>query len=262
MAVFAGQGDPKRTMTTLWRAPLSGAATGPGPKRGLSVDAILTAAIEIADTAGIKQLSMRAVGERLGTSAMALYTYVPSKRELIDLMYDHAHAGVARTYQVVGGWRAAAVQWADDLWSLYLDHPWLLQISFARPVLGPNEQAVLESLLTILHPVELPPATTSGLVTSLFDLVRGAARTTAEARTAAAVTGLSDVDWWAARTAVMAEVAPDFAERFPMTVALGAADVRPEPAADQPYLEAAAERNLATGLSLLLDGVEAGLAVS
>jgi hypothetical protein len=193
---------------------------------------------------------------------MALYTYVPSKRELIDLMYDHAHAGLARTYRVGAGWRAAVVQWADDLWSLYLDHPWLLQVSFARPVLGPNEQAVLESLLTILHPVELAPATTSGLVTSLFDLVRGAARTTAEARTAAVVTGLSDADWWAARTAVMAEVAPDFAARFPMTVALGAADDRSEPVADQPYLEAAAERNLATGLSLLLDGVEAGLAVS
>ena len=56
MAVFAGQGDPKRTMTTLWRAPgpLSEAAGGPGPKRGLSVDAILAAAIEIADTAGIE----------------------------------------------------------------------------------------------------------------------------------------------------------------------------------------------------------------
>src|SRR5215475_11387218 len=139
MTVFAGQGDPRRTMVALWRGSVTAPPAGPGPKRGLSTDAILGAAIEIADTAGIDQLSMRSVGERLGTSAMGLYTYVPSKRELIDLMYDHAHAGLARSYGVGGGWRAAVAQWADDLWALYLRHPWLLQISFARPVLGPNE---------------------------------------------------------------------------------------------------------------------------
>ena len=31
---------------------------------------------------------MRAVAERLGVSAMTLYTYVPGKAELLDLMVD------------------------------------------------------------------------------------------------------------------------------------------------------------------------------
>jgi AcrR family transcriptional regulator len=255
MTVFAGQGDPGRTMALLWRTPDQAPAGGPGPKRGLTVDAVVRAAIEVADTVGLEQLSMRTVGERLGTSAMALYTYVPSKRELIDLMYDEAHAGFARSYRLGAGWRPAVAQWAVDLWNLYLAHPWVLQVSFARPVLGPHEQAVLESLLRILEPVDLPAATVAGAVTSLFNLVRGAAATVAEARAASAATGMSDDQWWAARAGSLAAVVPDFAERFPMTAALGAASQPVEPG--EPYLETLASRSLTTGLSLLLDGISA-----
>ena len=41
MPVLAGQGDPARSMALLWRTP--SARTGPGPKPGLSVDAIVAA---------------------------------------------------------------------------------------------------------------------------------------------------------------------------------------------------------------------------
>ena len=34
---------------------------------------------------------MRKVAERLGTGAMSLYRYVPSKAELLDLMLDTIH---------------------------------------------------------------------------------------------------------------------------------------------------------------------------
>ena len=37
---------------------------------------------------GLAAVSMRKVAERLGRSAMALYTYVPGKAELLDLMLD------------------------------------------------------------------------------------------------------------------------------------------------------------------------------
>ena len=259
MVVYAGQGDPARTMALLWRPAVADVtAAGPGPKRGISVDAIVTAAIDIADAAGIEQLSMRAVGERLGTSAMALYTYVPSKRELVDLMYDQAHASATRSYGIGGGWRAGVAQWVDDVWATYLAHPWLLQVSYARPVLGPHEQQVLESLLRNLMPLGLQRAQLPGVVTSLFNLVRGAAATVAEARAALAVTGTSDPDWWSARAGTLTEVAPDFAERFPLSVAFGASQAAPEPGV--PYAESLAQRNLMTGLSLLLDGVESALA--
>src|SRR6266542_707026 len=134
-------------MALLWRAPsAAGARSGPGPKPGLSVDAIVEAAIALADADGMAGLSMRAVAERLGVTAMALYTYVPGKDELLDLMYDGAHAELPASYDLGEGWRAAVTRWATDLVRCYVRHPWAPQVSFARPVLGPDEQAVLEAL--------------------------------------------------------------------------------------------------------------------
>ncbi len=98
--VFAGQGDPRRTLSLLWRAEAPPPArTGPGPKPRLSVDAIVAAAVAIADEEGMDALSMRAVGDRLGRTAMALYTHVPGKSELLDLMYDAVHAELPRSYE-------------------------------------------------------------------------------------------------------------------------------------------------------------------
>jgi AcrR family transcriptional regulator len=257
VVVFAGQGDPRRTMALLWRALTPRAQrSAPGPKPGLSVDTIVAAAIAVADADTMDGLSMRAVGERLGRSAMALYTYVPSKRELVDLMYDQAHAEQPTAYDAGAGWRAAVTSWAADQWTLYLRHPWLLQVSYARPVLGPNEQAVVESIGRILHETGLDAGTLRRIVGSLYNLVRGAARTAAESRLAAAATGTSDQEWWIARSSLLAEVAPDFAQRFPVSTSLAQAP-HPAPADDSvPYLETEAKATLDAGLTLLLDGIE------
>jgi len=56
---------------------------------------VAAAAIAIADADGLAALSMRRVAERLGVKAMSLYTYVPGKAELIDLMFDSVLAEVA-----------------------------------------------------------------------------------------------------------------------------------------------------------------------
>ncbi|WP_155372753.1 TetR/AcrR family transcriptional regulator [Catellatospora vulcania] len=262
MTLYGGQGDPARTLALLWRAHSPEAAaeqatgrrtgrTAPGPKQGLTVDAIIEAAIGLADTDGMERLSMRAVGERLGASAMALYTYVPSKRELVDLMYDHAHADLSHAYPRDGGLRPAVLAWADDLWNCYLRHPWLLQVSYARPVLGPHEQAVLESLLAVLHPADLPARRLRPTVSALFHLVRGAAQTAAEGRAAAAATGTSDQQWWTERSALLARLAPDFAQRFPHSTHLAGSST------DTDYDPVRQARQaLDGGLRLLLDGLE------
>ncbi|MDI1461631.1 TetR/AcrR family transcriptional regulator [Catellatospora sp. KI3] len=253
MTVYGGQGDPARTMALLWRggAP-PGTRTAPGPRPGLTVDAIVAAGIALADESGLGGLSMRAVGGRLGTSAMALYTYVPSKRELLDLMYDQAHADLPTGYPAAGP-RAAVLAWAADLWDRYLRHPWLLQVSYARPVLGPHEQAVLETLLGILDAMGLPAAVRRTAVSALLHLVRGMAQTAAESRAAAGATGDADEQWWHARAAQLAQVAPDFAQRFPHSTALAQA-----PAGDGGYDPVAAARAALTGgLDLLLDGLDA-----
>jgi AcrR family transcriptional regulator len=258
MPVLAGQGDPARSMALLWRTP--SARTGPGPKPGLSVDAIVAAAIAVADADGLAGLSMRAVAERLGVTAMALYTYVPGKNELIDLMYDGAHAELPGRYDLGEGWRAAVASWATDLVRFYVRHPWALQVSLARPALGPNEQAVLEALARILRQTGLPPEVPRRVVSLLFYVARGTAQAVAESRLAAAAGGTSEQAWWSSRAAALRQVAPDFAQRFPESVWLASAGAAQRHDDATPYLEHEAMEAFTAGLTVLLDGIEAAMA--
>ncbi|WP_106402160.1 TetR/AcrR family transcriptional regulator [Actinocorallia populi] len=260
MTVYAAQGDPRRTMALLWGVRDTGRR--PGPKQGLSVELIVATGVAVADERGMAELSMRAVAERLGRTAMALYTYVPGKNELVDLMYDSVHAELPVEYDLRDGWRAAMAARAEDLWDFHLRHPWTLQVSQARPVLGPCEYRMLETSVRILRESGLSaPALRRG-IWALHHFIRGSAQAVAEARQAAAATGLSDDDWWYARSEALEEIAPDFAARFPVITWMeneGAFQMEDETV---PYLEQEARETFAAGLVALLDGIETTLAGS
>lgn len=263
MTIFAGQGDSAQSMALLWgtpdtpRSPAENPRKTPGPKRTLNLGTIVEAAIAAADANPTADVSLRAVADRLGCTPMALYTYLPGKAELLDLMYDRAHAELPAPHHPDEEWRTAATTWARQLRAFYLRHPWILRVSHARPVLGPHEQAVLETLAGILLRTGLPTATLRGVVAALFHLVRGNAQTTAEARMAATSTGVPDQQWWAGRSALLQRLAPDFAERFPMSARLATAQPTPTRDDATPYLENRADETFATGLAVLLQGIEA-----
>lgn len=260
MGVLAGQGDPRRSLALLWRGSSADPAPPvPGPKPGLTVDAIVEQAIAVADADGITGLSMRAVADRLGVTAMALYTYVPGKRELVDLMYDGVHAELRAEHDTAPGWRAALTSWADDVLRFYLRHPWVLTVSYARPVFGPHEQRVLEELVRILRETGLPAAVLRSIISVLFHVVRGMAQTIAESRSAATDGDSSEQEWWSQRSAALHEVVPDFAHRFPQSTWLAREQTGDTADDSTPYLERAASHALATGLAILLDGIDVAL---
>ncbi|WP_051865778.1 TetR/AcrR family transcriptional regulator C-terminal domain-containing protein [Streptomyces griseus] len=180
-------------------------------------------------------------------------------------------AGTARSGRVRGG-RVRTVPrrrpppasgLAGDGWDFYLRHPWVLQVSQARPVLGPNEYAVLEALLRILRAAGLEATLVRRVVGTLYHFVRATAQTAAEALRAGAETGVDDTEWWYARSAVMGQVVPDFAERYPtvhwLNSAAAEAAAKDEAShaddADVPYLVREAKRTFDAGLAVLLDGV-------
>lgn len=259
MVVFAGQGDVRRTMALLWRAPGARERTGPGPKPGLSVDEIVDAAIALADAEGMTAVSMRTVGKQLGRTGMALYTYVPSKSELVDLMYDRVLAELPTEYDLTAGWRAAVTEWAGTYWEFFLRHPWVLQVSSARPVLGPNEFATMETLVRLFAGTAVPAPTLRRVSGTLTSFVRGAARMVTESRQAPAATGMSENDWWYARSAALTEAVPDFAEQFPAMVRMELESQVPHDDS-MPYLEREAAETFVAGLEFLLDGIEAAIA--
>jgi AcrR family transcriptional regulator len=53
-------------------------------RQPLNRDVIVAAALEIVEEQGLKSLTMRALGDRLGVEAMALYHYFPSKEALLE----------------------------------------------------------------------------------------------------------------------------------------------------------------------------------
>src|SRR5262245_54493034 len=59
---------------------------GRGPKQKLSLEQVVRAGMEVATGEGIGKLSMRRVAQHLGVGTMSLYTYVPGRDELFELM--------------------------------------------------------------------------------------------------------------------------------------------------------------------------------
>ncbi|MEV6409910.1 TetR/AcrR family transcriptional regulator C-terminal domain-containing protein [Kribbella sp. NPDC051718] len=237
--------DPARAIAVLW-----GRAAGPrrGPRQAASVEEIVASAIGIADADGLDAVTMRAVGNELGRTAMSLYTYVVSRDVLIDLMYDSVHAELGEV-RAGGDWRKAVARWSGKLRDLYLEHPWLLEIQSARPVLGPHEQQVLESLLRILASAELTFEDRQAATSALFSIVKGAARQAVDAR--AAITK-ADAEWWAAAGKALADAAPDFAERFPESTAVAAHQRR---LGAQPWVTAA-DQAFTRAIELLIAGMD------
>lgn len=60
------------------------------PRRPLSRERIVTAALAQVDRHGLEGMSMRRLGEALGVEAMSLYHFFPSKQHLVDALVDHA----------------------------------------------------------------------------------------------------------------------------------------------------------------------------
>jgi AcrR family transcriptional regulator len=118
-----------------------------GPKAGLSPDAIVTAAIELADAEGLAAVSMGRVAERLGYTPMSLYRHVPSKEALLALVQDAAFGDPPASLSSRGGWREDLAAWARGVSSGWLAHPWVLDIPISGPPAMPRSVAWLERAL-------------------------------------------------------------------------------------------------------------------
>lgn len=121
-----------------------------GPKAALSVDAIVAAAIEIADADGLAAVSMGKVAERLGYTPMSLYRHVPSKDDLLTLVQDAAIGEPPPTAGDDPGWREALATWARAIAAAYRARPWVLDIPITGPPAMPHQIAWLERALAAL----------------------------------------------------------------------------------------------------------------
>jgi AcrR family transcriptional regulator len=245
---FSGTGDPTRSMALLWRRRRE-----ERPRRGrppvLSVDAIVVAAIELADGAGLAALSMRALADRMGVGTMSLYTHVPGKAELIDLMVDTVLGEAVRPGEAGGGWRARLEGVARENAALLRRHPWMLEVATVRPPLGPNVIAKYDRELRALEGIGLSDVEMDSVLSLVLGFVHGQARGALEATLAEQRSGLTDDAWWEAHEPLFEQVFD--AERFPVAARVGSAATEAYQGVWDP------DHAFEFGLARVLDGIEA-----
>jgi AcrR family transcriptional regulator len=122
-----------------------------GPKPGLSVDAIVAAAVRVADSEGLEAVSMARVAKELGFTTMSLYRHVASKDELLQLMWNASAQGAESLVLDGVGWRDRLRQWALIQREMMDRHPWITQMPMAAPPLAPNSLTFVERGLETLE---------------------------------------------------------------------------------------------------------------
>lgn len=240
-------GDPARTLALLWGEPERGGRRG--PRQGLTVEEVVRAATRVADAEGLDAVTMRRVAGDLGVAPMTLYTYVPGKAELLDLMLDAAYSRMARANTAGRAWRERLVAIADENRVLFVTHPWAAAISTTRPPLGPGLMAKYEHELSALDGLGLDDVEMDASLTYLLGFVQSCSRATWDARAAELESGLGDEEWWAANAPLLARVFNETA--YPIAARVGAAAGAAYGGAYDP------EHAYAFGLQRVLDGLEA-----
>lgn len=234
-----------KSLELMWKG-LAEPARGPKPK--LTLEQIVEAGIALADTQGLEALSMRTLARELGVGTMSLYRYVPSKTELLNLMLD-AVVGPSKTRReaLTSDWQTFLRVTAREGRQLHLRHPWTLQVSWTRPVLGPSSVGDMELVLAGLQDLPLSDQEKMNLVTSLDSFVMGSARQEVLWQNAAAESGMTDDEFWGYQLPVLESAMSS--GQFPVMAALS------EDAFDSGW-----EDSFNFGLELLLDGLEKQIA--
>ena len=110
----------------------------------LTRDAIVDAAISVAERDGLAKLSMRNLAAELGFEVMSLYTHVSNKADIHTGMVEWAVEllelpDIDDTFD----WRAGLRRHALDLKVLFERHPWLVEL-WLRSIPGPSRFDLME----------------------------------------------------------------------------------------------------------------------
>lgn len=146
------------------------------PKRELSIERIVDAAIEIADADGLGAVSMAKVAQRLGFTTMSLYRYVTSKDDLLLLMQEAVLDVEFPPAHEPPDWRAELRTWAQFTMAVFATHPWFLDVPVTGVPLTPNNLRGADTCLRAMRSTPLDEEEKMSVVLLLSGYARNAAR--------------------------------------------------------------------------------------
>jgi AcrR family transcriptional regulator len=220
------------------------------PRDTLTSEQIVKTAIDLLDAEGLEGLNMRALGNRLGSAATAVYWHVGSKSNLIALAGDQAWNEIALPDLTAIDWRTAATRMATGLHAMLTRHPWLVQSFGSFLLFGPGKARHDDHTLAIYEAAGFTGARADQAATSVFTFVLGNALGPAAA---ASLTRKLSRDGGNADELMRDHMAKarEIATQFPrLRARLGTAAAA---------YSAAPEGSFEFGLQAILDGLEAQL---
>ena len=120
------------------------------PRKPLTRDRVLRAAVALADHGGVEALSMRNLARDLGVVPMALYKHVANKDELLDGMIDVV-VGEIDPPLTGTDWKTAVRERILSARRALLRHPWASQVIESRPEPTPTVIEYMDSMLGLFR---------------------------------------------------------------------------------------------------------------
>jgi AcrR family transcriptional regulator len=236
-----GTPEGRRAIECLWNPHPPPAGRGPRPRT--SPFEVVDAGVAIADAEGLEALSIRKVAGRLGIGAMSVYTYVPGRSELIELMIDRVYADHGVPDPALG-WRERIEAWMRATWRVYSDHSWLLDYNMSRLPVGPHVLDVEEALYAALYAAGFTGAENVTVTNLIRWQLLGAARSMISDAAEERHTGVSAEAYWESRSSFWTTYFDE--TRFPTMAAIWASGGFDDPAV----------YDIERMITWLLDGIE------
>ena len=125
------------------------ASRRPGRPARLSREAVLRAAMAVADQGGLEALTMQRVGEQVGAEAMSLYRHVRNKDDLLDGIVDLVFAEIELPPDAAD-WKVAMRGRAISARAALARHPWSIGLMESRSQPGPANMGHHDAVLGVL----------------------------------------------------------------------------------------------------------------
>lgn len=130
-----------------------------GPRRALSEDEILDAALRLLDEGGPAAATVRGIAAKVGVAPNAVYTYFPDKAAVVKALVERLLGEVDHDVFAdrTQPWRRRVEALALELRQRLCAHPGAVPLMIGGPMDGPNALALNERLLELLADAGLNP---------------------------------------------------------------------------------------------------------
>jgi AcrR family transcriptional regulator len=211
-------------------------------RRSLDREQVVRAALALLDEAGLEQLTMRRLAERLQIQAASLYRHVHDKEELLVLLADELTAEIPLV-EPTGTWQEQLTAMAHNVRRGLLAHRDGARLLAATRPAGPRRLRHIEQVLRALRLSGLDDRDVARTAYLLNNFVTEFAADEARYAAAAATIGVSRRKMFAAVRKQFQDLPPD---QFPSLVSLAG-----------PLTEDDPDALFQTGIEVLLRGIEA-----